>query len=157
MSVNLKAPVFLSQYVARGMVERGDGGAIVNVSSVASSVALTDHLAYCTSKAGMDMATKVMALELGPHKIRVNAVNPTVVMTDMGKMAWSDPVKSSNAMTQIPLGRFAGIYTDPTLSVHLAFGRRLPGKEALVTALCVGRLCFLVLSHSLPLNYYLTP
>ncbi|CAI8054184.1 L-xylulose reductase [Geodia barretti] len=107
MSVNLKAPVFLSQYVARGMVERGDGGAIVNVSSVASSVALTDHLAYCTSKAGMDMATKVMALELGPHKIRVNAVNPTVVMTDMGKMAWSDPVKSSNAMTQIPLGRFA--------------------------------------------------
>ncbi|CAI8054185.1 L-xylulose reductase [Geodia barretti] len=47
MSVNLKAPVFLSQYVARGMVERGDGGAIVNVSSVASSVALTDHLAYC--------------------------------------------------------------------------------------------------------------
>ncbi|CAI8054183.1 L-xylulose reductase [Geodia barretti] len=55
----------------------------------------------------MDMATKVMALELGPHKIRVNAVNPTVVMTDMGKMAWSDPVKSSNAMTQIPLGRFA--------------------------------------------------
>jgi L-xylulose reductase len=69
MSVNLKAPVFLSQYVARGMVERGDGGAIVNVSSVASSVALTDHLAYCTSKAGMDMATKVMALELGRHKV----------------------------------------------------------------------------------------
>jgi L-xylulose reductase len=107
MSVNLKAPVFLSQYVARGMVERGDGGAIVNVSSVASSVALTDHLAYCTSKAGMDMATKVMALELGRHKIRVNAVNPTVVMTDMGKRAWSDPVKSTHAMTQIPLGRFA--------------------------------------------------
>ena len=74
----------------------------------------------------------MIALELGPHKvsllshtfsfsqicltfwimsvqIRVNAVNPTVVLTAMGKKAWSDPVRSSDAMSKIPLGRFAGI------------------------------------------------
>jgi len=50
-----------------------------------------------------------MALELGPHNIRVNSIAPTVVMTDMGKMAWSDPKKAQNLLNRIPLGRFAGM------------------------------------------------
>ena len=72
------------------------------------------------------MLTKVMGLELGPHKvrkcrskvvvflysddqqIRVNAVNPTVVMTAMGRKAWSDPTKAGVMLSRIPLGRFAG-------------------------------------------------
>ena len=49
-----------------------------------------------------------MALELGPHKIRVNSVNPTVVLTEMGKLAWKDPKKAQNMLNKIPLGRFAG-------------------------------------------------
>ena len=54
--------------VAQGMVERGNGGAIVNVSSQASKVALWNHLTYCSSKGAVDQATRVMALELGKHQ-----------------------------------------------------------------------------------------
>lgn len=49
-----------------------------------------------------------MAVEFGPHNIRVNSVNPTVVMTAMGKIGWDDPVKARNMIDKIPLGRFAG-------------------------------------------------
>ena len=84
------------------MIERGDGGSIVNVSSVASTRALMDHLVYCehiratlyisyynycwynilytgTSKAGIDMVTKVMALELGPHKVSISLLIDTMI------------------------------------------------------------------------------
>ncbi|KAF3854102.1 hypothetical protein F7725_014790 [Dissostichus mawsoni] len=92
--VNVKAVLHVSQMVGRGMRARGSGGSIVNVSSQASQRALREHAVYCASKAALDMLTKVMALELGPHQIRVNSVNPTVVMTDMGRLGWSDPEKS---------------------------------------------------------------
>ena len=49
----------------------------------------------------------MMALELGPHNIRVNAVNPTVTLTPMGEMAWGDPAKSAPMLARIPLKRFA--------------------------------------------------
>lgn len=50
-----------------------------------------------------------MALELGPFNIRVNCVNPTVVLTEMGKLGWSDPKKSQQMLDKIPLGRFAEV------------------------------------------------
>uniref|UniRef100_A0A8C6WPC4 Dicarbonyl/L-xylulose reductase n=1 Tax=Neogobius melanostomus TaxID=47308 RepID=A0A8C6WPC4_9GOBI len=62
-----------------------------------------------STKAALDMLTKVMALELGPHQIRVNCVNPTVVMTDMGRIGWSDPEKAKAMKSRIPLGRFAEV------------------------------------------------
>ncbi|XP_037349261.1 L-xylulose reductase [Talpa occidentalis] len=105
--VNLRAVIQVSQIVARGLITRGAPGAIVNVSSQASQRALTNHSVYCSSKGGLDMLTKVMALELGPHKIRVNAVNPTVVMTPMGQANWSHPQKAKCMLDRIPLGRFA--------------------------------------------------
>ncbi|XP_032832015.2 L-xylulose reductase isoform X1 [Petromyzon marinus] len=105
--VNVKAVLQVSQAVARGMVARGSGGAIVNVSSQASQRALLNHTVYCASKGALDMLTKVMALELGPHNIRVNAVNPTVVMTDMGREAWSPPERAGPMLARIPLARFA--------------------------------------------------
>jgi L-xylulose reductase len=105
--VNVRAALIVSQVVASGMISRGEGGAIVNVSSQSSMVGLVDHAAYCASKGGIDQLTRVMAIELGPHQIRVNAVNPTVTMTPMGEMAWSDPVKSGPMQARIPLGHFA--------------------------------------------------
>lgn len=54
------------------------------------------------------MVSRVMALELGPHNIRVNCVNPTVVLTDMGRLGWSKPEKANTMLAKIPLGRFAG-------------------------------------------------
>ena len=106
MAVNVRAVMVVSQVLAAGMVRRGHGGSIVNVSSIASSIALRDHAAYCASKAALDQLTRVMALELGPHQIRVNAVNPTVVMTPMGRRAWSDPAKGGPMLARISLGRF---------------------------------------------------
>ena len=107
MAVNLRAVMIVSQVVAKQMIDRGIAGSIVNVSSMASFQALHNHAAYCASKAGLDQLTAVMAVELGEHRIRVNSVNPTVVLTEMGKRAWSDPVKGGPMLARIPLGRFA--------------------------------------------------
>ncbi|TWT90385.1 Gluconate 5-dehydrogenase [Pseudobythopirellula maris] len=107
MSVNLRSVLVVSQIVARGMIERGVGGSIVNISSQASLVALADHASYCASKGALDQLTRVMALELGPHGIRVNSVNPTVTLTPMGEMAWAEPSKRDAMLAKIPLGRFA--------------------------------------------------
>jgi L-xylulose reductase len=107
MAVNLRAIVIVSQIVAARMIARGVGGSIVNVSSMARFQALRDHAAYCASKAGLDQLTAVMAVELGEYGIRVNSVNPTVVLTEMGKRAWSDPAKGGPMLARIPLGRFA--------------------------------------------------
>ncbi|CAA9996493.1 unnamed protein product [Nesidiocoris tenuis] len=72
--------------------------------------ALRDHLAYCASKSAVDMMSKVMALELGAHGIRVNCVNPTVVLTAMGRLGWSDPAKAGPLLQRIPLNRFAEVH-----------------------------------------------
>lgn len=106
MGVNLRAPLVLSRLFARGLIARGGAGAIVNVSSLAAAVGIRDHAIYCASKAGLDAATRVMALEFGPHGIRVNSVNPVVTMTPMAVKAWSDPAKSEPMLARIPTGRF---------------------------------------------------
>ncbi|CAO2646432.1 L-xylulose reductase [Lemmus lemmus] len=108
-NVNLRAVLQVSQIVAKSMIAQGVPGAIVNVSSQASQRALTNHSVYCSTKGALDMLTKMMALELGPHKIRVNAVNPTVVMTPMGRTNWSDPHKAKVMLDRIPLGKFAEV------------------------------------------------
>ena len=107
MAVNLRAVLIVSQVIAKRMIERGVSGSIVNVSSMSSFQALPNHAAYAASKAGLDQLSKVMAVELGPHGIRVNSINPTVVMTEMGKRAWSDPSKGGPMLARIPLQRFA--------------------------------------------------
>jgi L-xylulose reductase len=107
MAVNLRAVMIISQVIAKRMIERGVAGSIVNVSSMAAFQAPHDHAAYCASKAGLDQLTAVMAVELGKHGIRVNAVNPTIVLTEMGIRAWGDPVKGGPKLARIPLGRFA--------------------------------------------------
>lgn len=107
LAVNVRAAMVVSQVVARGMIARGKGGAIVNLSSQASMVGLADHTAYCASKGALDQLTRTMALELGRWQIRVNALNPTVTLTPMGEMAWGDPARSGPMLARIPLGRFA--------------------------------------------------
>ena len=107
MAVNLRSVAIVSQVIAAQMINRGIRGSIVNVSSMSAFQALENHAAYCASKAGLDQLTKVMAVELGKYGIRANAVNPTVVLTEMGKRAWSDPEKGGPMLRRIPLGRFA--------------------------------------------------
>jgi L-xylulose reductase len=106
MAVNVIAPMRIAQAVASALILAKKPGAIVNVSSVASTVGLANHTAYCASKGALDAMTRVMAVELGPHGIRTNSVNPVVTLTPMAVMAWSDPVKAAPMQSRIPLGRF---------------------------------------------------
>jgi len=107
--VNVKSIINVSQVVAQSMKDSKKGGSIVNLSSQASQAALKDHTVYCGTKGAVDMISKVMALELGPFNIRVNCVNPTVVLTDMGKIGWADPAKAGSMIEKIPMGRFAEV------------------------------------------------
>jgi len=106
LAVNLRAPALISKVIARKMIAAGHG-AIINISSNACLAGIEEHAAYCASKFGLDGLTKVMAVELGPHNIRVNAIAPTVVLTPMGTQVWGDPKKADPVKAKIPLGRFA--------------------------------------------------
>lgn len=108
-NINVKALLNVSQSVAKLMVANKIAGSIVNISSQASQAALKDHIVYAGSKGAVDIMTRVMALELGPHNIRVNCINPTVVKTDMGKVGWADPAKADWMLNKIPLHRFAEV------------------------------------------------
>ena len=106
-AVNVRAAMILAQEYARVRIAAGDGGAIVNVSSISSFVGFDEHASYCASKGAMDAMSRVMANELGPHCIRVNCINPIVTMTELAARAWSDPSKSEPVLARMPSGRFA--------------------------------------------------
>ena len=92
LDINLKSSFFLCQAVGRAMIARGNGGPIINISSQTGTVALIKRAAYCASKAGLNLVTKVLALEWAPHKILVNAVAPTFIETELTKPMLADPV-----------------------------------------------------------------
>jgi 3-oxoacyl-[acyl-carrier protein] reductase/meso-butanediol dehydrogenase/(S,S)-butanediol dehydrogenase/diacetyl reductase len=106
-ATNVDGTFLLSRAAARQMIRQGNGGSIVNVSSIASKIAAANMSAYASSKAAINALSRSMALELAPHRIRVNALCPGIIdtfrMDDLGRgEAWSKFVK-----TMIPLG-YAG-------------------------------------------------
>lgn len=132
LAINVRAAALVAAAVARKMIEHGVAGSIVNVSSQASLVALDDHLSYCASKGALDAMTRVQCGEWGKHGIRVNAVNPTVTLTPMGAMAWSEPSKRDPALAAIPLGRFA-----ETAEVAAPILFLLSGAAAMISGVCL--------------------
>lgn len=109
LAVNTKAVFNVCQTLIPQM--RDGKGSIVNVSSLASSRAFANHSVYSISKAGVDLLTKSLALELGAEgrSIRVNSVNPTVILTKMGRENWSNPSKAKPLLDKIPMGRFGEV------------------------------------------------
>lgn len=104
IAVNLKAPFVLSQLTARQMIKQ-KSGCIINIASQAGFIALDKHIAYTASKAAIIGITKVMAAEWAEYGIRVNAISPTVILTELGKKAWAGAV--GDAMKKkILAGRF---------------------------------------------------
>ena len=91
-AVNLRAPFLLIQAAARRMIEQGEGGKIVNVTSAAGFRATMTHPVYSASKAGLDGLTRSAAAALGPHDINVNAVAPGLTATTMGRRLGDDAV-----------------------------------------------------------------
>lgn len=117
IAINTRGALLVTKYASREMIRLG-GGAIVNVSSQASLVALHGHIAYGASKGALDNITKVSALELGPHGIRVNSVHPTVVMTEMSAWYWGRPEIEEPFLRAMPLGRWA---TEDEIAGPIAF------------------------------------
>ena len=103
IDVNLTGAFLAGQAAARWMAANGVQGAIVNVSSVHEHVPLRDNVAYCAAKGGMGLLTKVMALELAEHGIRVNSVAPGEISTPMTGQHHEDPREQDRP--QIPWGR----------------------------------------------------
>jgi NAD(P)-dependent dehydrogenase (short-subunit alcohol dehydrogenase family) len=106
---NLKGAFLTGQAVARHMVERvksgGSPGAIVNLSSVNAVFAIANQVPYSVSKGGINQLTKVMALALAEHGIRVNAIGPGSIMTDMLVTAMADDDARRRLLSRTPLGR----------------------------------------------------
>ncbi|UWW08111.1 SDR family oxidoreductase [Mycolicibacterium brumae] len=117
INVNARGSLLVIKHVAPAMITAG-GGSIVNVSSQASLVALPGHISYGSSKAALDNITRVSALELGPHNIRVNSVNPTVVMTEMSAFYWGRPEIAEPFLSQMPLRRWA---TEDEIAAPIVF------------------------------------
>ncbi|MCW0352393.1 GolD/DthD family dehydrogenase [Pantoea ananatis] len=118
IAVNLTGPFLCSQAAGKQMVKAGNGGKIINIASQAASIAIDNHVAYTSAKAGLLGMTKVMAKEFAPHHINVNTLSPTVVLTPMGEKAWRGE-KGTEMKKLIPLGRFA--YTDEIAAAVLFF------------------------------------
>lgn len=107
ISINARGALLVTKYASQSMIRLGKGGAIVNVSSQASLVGLRGHISYGSSKAALDNITRVSAMELGPYGIRVNSVNPTVVMTPMSAWYWGRPEIEKPFLDTMPLQKWA--------------------------------------------------
>lgn len=116
MAVNLKGCLLCSQAAAKRMIEQGRGGSIIHISSVAGIEANVNRAGYASSKAGLIMLTRQMAVELGPHNIRVNNIAPSNVKTEWNRDIYSDPEKSKQRLSIVPIKR----WVEPTEIVNAA-------------------------------------
>jgi NAD(P)-dependent dehydrogenase (short-subunit alcohol dehydrogenase family) len=109
LRVNLKGAFLVAQAAARQMVTQveagGPPGAIINMSSVNAVFAIANQVPYSISKGGVNQLTKVMALALAPHGIRVNAIGPGSIMTDMLASVATDAAARRRVLSRTPLGR----------------------------------------------------
>lgn len=118
MAVNLTGTTNMSLAVGKTMIENKEG-CIINIASQAGVVALERHLAYGTSKAGVIQMTKQLALEWGQYNVRVNAISPTIILTQMGEMNWNNE-KGEAFKQSIPSRRFGYPEEVAACAVYLA-------------------------------------
>lgn len=119
IGVNLKGVYFLSQTAAKLMTRRG-AGKIVNISSVHDAQPMAGNSVYCIAKAGCNMLTRALALELAPLRIQVNAVSPGAILTDETRDRLEDPVYLKKVLARIPSGRVGGVEEVAGSVIHLA-------------------------------------
>jgi glucose 1-dehydrogenase len=107
MEINLKSAFFGTQIAAKQMISQGDGGRIINISSVHEDWPMPDNTAYCVSKGGMRMLTRTAGVELAPHGVLVVGVGPGAVETPINVSTMKDPAKMKTLDAAIPIGRMA--------------------------------------------------
>lgn len=124
LAVNLKGAFLAGQAAARFMVDKvkagGPPGAIVNMSSINATVAIPEQLAYCVSKGGIAQLTRAMALALAPHRIRVNAIGPGSIVTDMLGSVVDDDESRRSMLSRTPLGRVGKVGEIAAIAAFLA-------------------------------------
>jgi glucose 1-dehydrogenase len=107
MEVNLKSAFFGTQIAAKQMIKQGEGGRIINITSVHEDWPMPGNTPYCLSKGGMRMLTRTAGVELAPYGILVVGVGPGAVATPINLSTMNDPDKLKRLNAAIPLGRMA--------------------------------------------------
>ncbi|MEM7207024.1 MAG: SDR family oxidoreductase [Pseudomonadota bacterium] len=106
LNVNLKGAFFGTQAAARAMIEKGEGGVIINISSINSGLANPSVATYAISKGGMNQVTSTAAVAFAPHGIRVVGVGPGTIMTEMIRGAFISDAGNRAILSRTPLGRY---------------------------------------------------
>ena len=120
MAVNLTGPFLCSQAAAKQMIAQGDGGRIINISSVHEDLPLLTNAPYCASKGGLRMLMRTIAVELAPHKITVNNIGPGAIYTPIDADVEADKTMDDAILAEIPLGRWGQPEEIGNLAVYLA-------------------------------------
>jgi NAD(P)-dependent dehydrogenase (short-subunit alcohol dehydrogenase family) len=103
--LNVKAAYFLTRAVAKGLIEAGEPGSLINISSQMGHVGGLDRAVYCATKHALEGMTKSMAIEWAPHQIRVNTICPTFIRTPLGEQTLAIPERRAWIEEKIKLGR----------------------------------------------------
>ena len=109
MSVNVRSAYFLAQSAAKKMIAKGVGGSIIQISSQMAHVGGIDRAVYCGTKHAIEGINKSMAMEFGPHKIRVNSICPTFIRTPFTESTFKDPDKVKWIESKIKLRRLGEV------------------------------------------------
>jgi len=120
MAINLRGTYFLTQAVARRLIADGRPGSLITISSQMGHVGGQDRAVYCASKHAVEGMTKAMAIEWGPHGIRVNTICPTFILTDLTRPTFADPDKRAWIESKIKLGRAGEVEDIMGAAVYLA-------------------------------------
>ncbi len=120
LAVNLVGPFLVCQAAARQMIKQGNGGRLINISSVHEDLPMPTNAAYCASKGGLRMLTRTISVELAKHKITVNNIGPGAVYTPIDADIEAQPEIEKSLMSEIPLNRWAQPDEVAGLAVYLA-------------------------------------
>ena len=120
IAVDLTGPFLCAQAAAREMVKRGEGGTIINISSVHEDIAFPGHIDYCAAKGGLRMMCRDMALELAPHHINVVNVGPGAIATPINTATLTNPKAKQELIDEVPLGRIGSPEDVASLVAYLA-------------------------------------
>jgi glucose 1-dehydrogenase len=120
LAVNLVGPFLVSQSAARQMIKQGQGGRLINISSIHEDLPMPTNAAYCASKGGLRMLTRTIAVELAKDKITVNNIGPGAVYTPIDADIQANPEIEKALLAEIPLGRWGKPEEIAGLAVYLA-------------------------------------
>ena len=120
IAVNLTGAWLGCQEAAKRMVGKGEGGRIINVSSVHEDRPMPTNSPYCASKGGLRMLMRTIAVELAPHRITVNNIAPGAIETPINENLEEEPAQMEKLLSEIPLGRIGQPEEVAELALYLA-------------------------------------